>query len=46
MTTDTSVFDLHIEEAEPFDAPSDTSDFVGGVLIGVGAGLLVVAIFT
>jgi hypothetical protein len=45
MTTDTTL-DLRVEEAEALDAPSDTSDFVGGVLIGVGAGLIIVGIFT
>jgi hypothetical protein len=36
------MIDLHIEEAEAFDAPSDIGDLWTGVLIGAGVGGLVV----
>lgn len=46
MTTDSSILDLRVEEAETFDAPSDARDYILGLATGVAAGLLVVAIAT
>ncbi len=41
-----SALDLSVEEAETFDAPSDIGDFIAGVAVGVGVGLIVVAVAT